>query len=57
MNVQVAREFARLLLEAADKAEHAGRNELNKADMAIFEIADDAARTELQAEIDKHILG
>lgn len=57
MNVQVAREFARLLMEAADKAEHAGRNELHKADMAIFEIADDVARSELQAEIDKHILG
>lgn len=56
MNLHVAREFARLLLEAADKAEHEGRNELNKADMAIFEIADDIARAELQAEIDKHLV-
>lgn len=55
MNVKVAREFARLLLEAADKAEHEGRNELVKTDLVVFEAADDAARAELQAEIDKHL--
>lgn len=53
MNIDVAREYANALLKAADIAQAEGRTELLKSDMDQFTSLDDAARAELQEEIDK----
>lgn len=53
MKIEVAKQFVQSLQDAIAKAEADGRNELNTADLASFAAADDAARAELQAVIDK----
>ena len=51
MNIAVAREYANILLKAADMAEAEGRDILTKADIDIFAEADNIARSELDAAI------
>lgn len=53
MTTQDARLFAGLLIKAADQADAEGRNTLLESDIAFFAAADDDARAELLAAINR----
>ena len=53
MTTQDARLFAGLLIKAADQADEEGRNTLLESDLDFFAAADDDARAELIAAINR----